>query len=120
MSVANVQIKRPGAIPTQCLIGIEELLKVPALGVAVDEGVDRIVLTCRQKALETVSGGFFSTPLNDLIERKLTLSVGETIRTRRSSKSDPGGMKSFCGSLLELAKEGRTAWLWNEQIEGSV
>ena len=87
--VANVQIKGAGAIPSQCLIGIEELLQVPTLGVVFDEGVQGIVVTRCQETLEIVVGGIFSASLNDLVKRKFTLSLREPERACCESQSNP-------------------------------
>ena len=93
--VADVQIKSPGALPPEGLIGIEEFFQVPALGVVFNEGVEGIVMARRQEAPEAIVGVVFTAALNDLVERVIALSMGEMERMCRDGQSDPRGLEGF-------------------------
>jgi hypothetical protein len=63
-------------LPAEGLIEIEKFFQVPALGVILGQGIDRVAIRRREKSIEVPLIGAFPLPLHQFVIGAATAVVG--------------------------------------------
>ena len=116
MTIANVQVERSGAVPTQSLIEFKELLDMPALGIVLGQSGDLGELCRAQKALLLVIFWTYAAALNVLVVKGLGLGL-ETVRLPGRRVAGPVLGKIRGGHLAPALERIGVSWLSAEQIK---
>lgn len=118
LSVADVEVEGSGAVPSKVLVGVEEFLDAPALGIVAGEQRDLVVLAGGEKCLVAIVGRGFAGSLNELMDGDG--GVLKAIGTNGGGVSGPSGSEEGGIEGFEFAVGGLLAGLRDEQIETAL
>ena len=115
-SIANVEVEGAGAFPAQGLIGVEEFLDMPTLGVMDSQVFDLVAGGGGDKGLEPVVGAPFPGALDDLVEKRA--AVLEMEGSGGGGETGPTGGKAVGVKGSEFATGGTPLGQGSHHIEG--
>ena len=109
LAIANVEIARPRAVPAQCLMSIEELLHVPALGKISGQLLDLVAIAGREERIEAVFLRPLPLPLDVLVERPGLAVLGGVCQLR-GRIARPPRPEQLRRQRPQLGAAGRVDW----------
>ena len=119
LTVSNMKVHGAGTVPSERLIGLEELFQVPSFGIFVGKGIGFVTVTSSQKRLEDVVIRFFSGPLNQLpvgTGRSTVQAVGNAC----GGKAGPSSGEALFGQGLHLFADAFSVGHGHKEIKGGL
>lgn len=100
LAEADIEVHGASALPAERLVGIEELLDVPALRIIDGQVDDLVAITSGKEGLEMEVGGAFSGPLDQLAVGRFGVLL-EVERAMSGCPSRPPGLELLLRDSLE-------------------
>jgi hypothetical protein len=119
VAVTDMEVEGAGPIPAESLMGIEELLDMPAFREVLSEGLDFRMRTSGEEGFEAIIVRFFAAALNQLAAGAGQAAF-EGVRALSGREARPVRLKLVWGKLLNGAEQETRVGHGDQQVKGGV